>query len=325
MRAALALATILAASACSLRAPAQPRVHHLSDVHHDAGGEAAPRLLVVVAHPDDEIAFAGTLYKTSSLLGGVCDVLTITNGEGGFKYSTLAESIYGLELTEEEVGRAHLPEIRERELVAGCKLLGVHDLILLRQKDHRYTQDPGEVLGADGPWDLEFVRAELRARLAEGYDFVLTLAPTATTHGHHQAATLLALEAAHDLPEARRPVVMCTRSSLADEPAPTMTELPGYPLTRIRVTEPLVFDLRQKFGFRDSLDYRIVANWAIAEHKSQGTMQLAVNGGDQEHYFVFDLSPPDAEERARDLFTALSAPQFEQKTYEASAGTNARP
>jgi LmbE family N-acetylglucosaminyl deacetylase len=320
MRKVLALTTALALlSGCGLTPASSPRVHHLTDV---ASG-ASPRILVVVAHPDDEIAFAGTLYKTSTLLGGACDVLTITNGEGGFKYSTLAESIYGVELTEEQIGRAHLPEIRERELSAGCELLGVRDLYLLRQQDQRYTQDPEEVLIAGGPWDLERVRAELQRRLASGYDFVLTLAPTESTHGHHKAATLLALEAVEELPRARRPVVMCVRSSTGDEPTPTITELPGYELTRIRDTEALVFDRTQKFGFRERLDYRIVANWAIAEHKSQGTMQLAMNRGDREHYFVFDLGPQDAEERARELFQALEAPQFESKSYEASAGTNA--
>jgi hypothetical protein len=48
-----------------------------------------PRVLCVVAHPDDEIAFAGALYKTATLLDSVCDLVTITNGEGGFKYATL--------------------------------------------------------------------------------------------------------------------------------------------------------------------------------------------------------------------------------------------
>jgi LmbE family N-acetylglucosaminyl deacetylase len=320
LRTAPALTTALALlSGCGLTPASSPRVQHLTDVE----AAASPRILVVVAHPDDEIAFAGTLYKTSHLLGGACDVLTITNGEGGFKYSTLAESIYGIELTEEEVGRARLPEIREHELALGCELLGVRDLYLLRQQDHRYTQDPEEVLVADGPWDLEYVRAQLQHRLASGYDFVLTLAPTESTHGHHKAATLLALEAVEQLPRAHRPVVMCARSSMADEPPPTIAQLPGYGLTRIRPTESLVFDRTQKFGFRERLDYRIVANWAIAEHKSQGTMQLAVNRGDLEHYFVFDLGPPDAEERARALFQALKAPQFEPKTYETSAGTNA--
>ena len=50
---------------------------------------------------------------------GSVDLALITNGEGGYKYSTLAEDIYGLELTDEEVGRKYLPDIRKKELEAG--------------------------------------------------------------------------------------------------------------------------------------------------------------------------------------------------------------
>ena len=133
-------------------------------------------MLCIVAHPDDEIAFAGTLYKTSTHLDGVADLAVITNGEGGFKYSTLGENLYGLELTDAAVGRAHLPRIRQAELVAGCRWLGVHRIHFLGERDHRYTQDPDEVLADDaGVWDLERVRARLDLLLAAGdYDFVLT-------------------------------------------------------------------------------------------------------------------------------------------------------
>jgi len=313
----IALATGLAGPGCRAPGARPARVLELNRDVADSG----PRLLVVVAHPDDEIAFAGTLYKTASLLGGACDLLVITNGEGGFKYSTLAERVYGLELTDEAVGRRELPRIRQRELAAGCKLLGLRRLYWLGEQDLRYTQDPEEVLGPGSPWDLARVRAELRRVLARGdYSFVLTLPPSAETHGHHKAATILALEAAAELEPARRPVVLCAVGGAADEACEPPPELPGRPQTRLRSTRPLVFDRGQKFGYRQQLDYRIVANWAIAEHKSQGTMQLLMNQGEREHYFVFDLSPPDAEARAARLFEALQAPQYPAREYGASAG-----
>ena len=71
----------------------------------------APRVLAVVAHPDDDVAFAGLMYKNATHLGGLTDVCVLTNGEGGFKYATLAESIYGLQLTDEDVGRRELAAI----------------------------------------------------------------------------------------------------------------------------------------------------------------------------------------------------------------------
>ena len=73
----------------------------------DRSGATGPRVLAIFAHPDDETTVAGALYKTTTALGGVCDLCVITNGEGGFKYSTLAERIHGLPLTDETVGRAH--------------------------------------------------------------------------------------------------------------------------------------------------------------------------------------------------------------------------
>ena len=95
---------------------------------------ASPRILCIVAHPDDEISFAATLFKASTALGACCDVLTITDGEAGYKYSTLAERLYGLELTDPEIGRKYLPEIRLRELKTGLSYLAEHKLYVLKER-----------------------------------------------------------------------------------------------------------------------------------------------------------------------------------------------
>ena len=283
-----------------------------------------PRILCVVAHPDDEIAFAGTLYKAASHLDGRCDVATLTNGEGGFKYATLAERLYGLELTDETVGRRELPAIRARELMASCRLLGVHAIYFFGQTDHRYTQDVLEVLGPDAEvWRLAEVRPALSELLQRNrYDFVLTLAPTAETHGHHKAATILALEAAAACDPALRPVVLCVQGGSNGEDPPAPQPLAGFPETRLRTEPSFVFDRKQRFGYRERLDYSIVANWAIAEHKSQGTMQLLAGRGEREVYRLFDQNAPGAEAAARALFEALAEPQFSARSYGASAGTN---
>jgi len=283
-------------------------------------GATGPRVLCVVAHPDDEVAFAATLYKTATFLEGVIDIVVITNGEGGFKYSTLAESIYGRELTDEATGRQCLPAIRRKEQIAGCRLMHVRRLYALNQKDHRYTVDLSEVLGPGaGVWDLEAVRKDLDAILKDGrYDFVFTHVPVPTTHAHHQAATILALEAVAALPEASRPVVL--GAGLPEDAAP-FTGLEGHPLTRLRPGRPpFVFDRTQAFGYRDRLDYKIVVNWVIAEHKSQGTMQLLMNHGDAERYWLYDRNREGAADTARALFLALEAPQFKAKHYGPSAG-----
>ena len=278
-----------------------------------------PKVLCVVAHPDDETAFAATLFKTATHLNGACDILLITNGEGGFKYSTLAERLYELELTEEEVGRAHLPRIRREEFLEGCRYLGVRDALFLNQQDHRYSQDPGEMLDTD-VWELTKVELALDRALREGdYDFVLCHLPIPTTHGHHQAATILALRAVKRMAAGARPVLFgATTNALMQ-----FTELPGYLEARAVEGPVHVFDRTQPFGHRDKLDYRVVVNWVIAAHKSQGTMQLAMSKGDRERFFVLDTGTEGAHEKAAAWFEALKEPQFPKKSYDASAGTNA--
>ncbi|MEE8468943.1 MAG: PIG-L family deacetylase, partial [Planctomycetota bacterium] len=256
-----------------------------------------------------------------------CDIFLITNGEGGFKYATLAESIYGVELTQEGPGRWYLPSIRRMELLAACKVLHVRNVWFMTQRDHRYTQDPLEVLGADAEvWDIPYLKQELAHVLEAGdYDFVLTFAPSATTHGHHQAATVLAVQAVAALPAQQRPVLLGARVETAEIGVPTRPEsLADFPETAIVASQPaLVFDRLEKFGHRDALDYRIVVNWAIGMHRSQGTMQLAMSQGLREHSFLFEANAPGAAERAVEWFAALATPQFEAKQYGSSAGTNA--
>jgi len=305
----------LLATACATP-PGSARVN-VTEVHDIEG----PRVLCVVAHPDDETVFAGTLFKTATHLGGVCDILLITNGEGGFKYSTLAERIYGLELTEEAIGRAHLPRIRREEFLEGCVYLGVRDVLFLNQQDHRYSQDPEEVLAHDaGVWNLVEVELAIDRALREGgYDFVLGHLPTPATHGHHQAATLLALRAVNRMDLNARPAVLgATTNALLK-----FTELPGYPEASALEGPALVFDRTQPFGHRDKLDYRVVVNWVIAAHKSQGTMQLAMSRGERERFFVFDTQTPNAHANAAVWFDELTQPQFPKKVYGPSAGTNA--
>src|SRR6204780_155658 len=68
----------------------------------------------IVAHPDDEFTFAATAYRIARELGGTVDQVVISNGEAGYRYSLLAEQIYGLGLTDEKIGGANLPEIRKK-------------------------------------------------------------------------------------------------------------------------------------------------------------------------------------------------------------------
>jgi LmbE family N-acetylglucosaminyl deacetylase len=272
------------------------------------GDREGPRVLLVTAHPDDDALFGGTVYKISHRLAGKVDLALITNGEGGYKYSVLAEPIYHLELTDEAIGRQYLPGIRKRELMAGGAIVGIRNYFFLDQPDHGFTTSWDDVRRG---WDVAAVKGRLAAVLDAGhYDFVFVMLPTAATHGAHQGAALLALEVVAQEGAASRPLVLGATGYKKPHPQrPNFTGRPEHPLTKIKAGAPIFeFDRTQKFGYRDELDYNIVVNWQIAEHKSQGAMQHNMNGLDVEQFFYFDLNRDAGIAAARALFDQLRAP-----------------
>lgn len=265
----------------------------------------ATRVLVVVAHPDDDTDFVGAVYKLTHVLGGKADLCIVTNGEGGYRYATLAEPIYGLKLTQESVGRKALPAIRKKEARAGGAITGYSNLFFLDQFDKAYTTNVSEVL--KNQWDTALVRRRLSKILNDGhYDFVFVTEPTMTTHGAHQAAALMTVAAVAAMPPARRPVILATNSYKKGDPPPVYAGRDDFPFARGRAIDPpFEFDLAQPFGFNDQLNYVIVADWVIAEHKSQGIMQKYMNSFDTERFFLFAIDDDAAVARTRALFARL--------------------
>lgn len=283
--------------------------------------ESPPKVLVVTAHPDDDAVFAATNYKIVHDLGGIVDIALITNGEGGYKYSTLAEEIYGLELTDEVIGRQYLPEIRKKELEAGGKIVGIRNYYYFNQKDHRYitSADIKEILDSN-IWDLDYVRSELKSIIdREKYDYVFILTPTLTTHAHHSSVGILALETVNSMETNDRPIILGgsygEKSDTTDKIYSIYKGFDQYPITSVSDTVPFVFDRTQKFSYRDALDYKIIVNWLIAEHKSQGTMQLGMNRGDFEVYWYFDINPESGKVKTQELFDKLKINYFKKKEY----------
>jgi LmbE family N-acetylglucosaminyl deacetylase len=266
---------------------------------------APVRALIVVAHPDDESCFAATVYEITHNLGGTVDQLVITNGEGGYRYSLLAESFYGVALTDEAIGRAALPEIRKRELLDAGRVMGIANHFFLDEPDLRYTQDIEEVLGQH--WHPGVVLPEVERRIAAGnYDFVFTLFPSPQTHGGHKAATITALNAVQQA-SGHKPIVLACQtahSGTAEQPAWKGFESAQHPFSVL----PQVFstDRTVKFGFKDALDYQIIVSWVIAAHKSQGAFQAGLNRADREDFVVLESGSIDAIPRTSALFHALA-------------------
>ena len=265
----------------------------------------SPKVLVVIAHPDDDAAFSGVLYQLTHQLDGVVDLALVTDGSGGYRYSTFAEEIYGQKLTDEAVARQHLPAIRKRELMAGGAIVGISKYFFFDQLDDAFTEDPEPVLTRT--WDADWVRRRLVRIMEDGdYDLVLAAVPFAETHGHHKGATILALEAAEQVSVSTRPVVLGGFACALGEQAFEFSGLDDYPLTASSAGGPVArFDRTQTLGFDDRLNFEIIGNWVIAEHKSQGVMQLRMSQLKEECYWSFDLNAEGSTAAVEALFDNL--------------------
>ena len=274
-----------------------------------------PRVLVVMAHPDDESTFSVTLYKIAKEQHGTVDLFVITNGEAGYKYSTLAEAYYGLELTDEKTGRANLPLIRKRELANAGRILGVNRYYFMDQLDAHYTHDEKEPL--DSSWHIAAIKSRLNQVLtANHYDFVFTLLPDDATHGQHKAATLLALDAVASLPQGSRPIILGASTNNKTDSSTRFVQYAGYRQTRaLADTALFVIDRTATFSYKNRMNYKVIANWEIAEHKSQGLTQMSMNDGDLENFWYFAVNGKGGLKACHALFDLLKHTPYIAKNY----------
>lgn len=269
-----------------------------------------PKILLVTAHPDDDALFSVTVWKTTKLLNGVVDLAMMTNGEGGYKYSTLGNYIYGKELDKEEIGREFLPDIRRKELIAGGDIVGIRNYYFFDQQDFYYTLDVEETFEK---WDTEPIVERLADIMTkERYDFVFLMLPFEDFHGHHKASAVLGLRAIQTLPVQDRPIALQTfvRRGV-DDPGVNFTMMEGYPETKVMEGVTFEFDRNQTFGFNDRLTYNIIANWVIAEHKSQGTMQLLMGSNMIEQYWYVESNGEKALDKTKAYFKAVNEAQLD--------------
>lgn len=265
-----------------------------------------PKILLVTAHPDDDAIYAATVFKTTHLLNGKVDLAVLTNGEGGYTYSTIGSFIYNRQLDKEEVGREYLPGIRKQEVMAGGDIVGIRNYFFFDQVDDEFSLDVSRPLES---WNVTLVKSKLKQIIKrEGYDFLFTMMPVEDTHAHHKASALLALQSVNELDASERPIVLSTTILREKSDTTTYTQLEGHPITEInRDIAPFHFDRTQTFGHNNRLNYNIIANWVIAEHKSQGTMQLFMNGVEVEEYWYYSLNPEEEAPKVRAFFETVNA------------------
>jgi LmbE family N-acetylglucosaminyl deacetylase len=276
-------------------------------------GKRQPKLLLVVAHPDDESECAAFLYRFAHECGGIADQAIVTHGEAGFQWAAPAQKYYGHPLATHCIGRRHLPRIRRNEVLRAARILGIRRTYFFGQEDTGFTYDERVGLHA---WDTSRVRDALSHQIdSEDYDLVVTLLPASDTHGHHKSVAILLLQAVAEFPQDRRPAVVGVRTGTADEVCPeTYTPVPGFPLTRTTSAAPLWgFDRTAGLG-GSVLDYSIIANWVIAEHKSQGLFQMEFSRRRYEHFWLFEASGRVGQarwSRCLRLFQGVRSPEDE--------------
>lgn len=130
-----------------------------------------PRLLLVVAHPDDETFGCGSLLLHAAAAGWSTTVVCATRGEAG-------EPAPGSDL-----GGRTLAEVREDELRTAAGLLGVARLVLLDFADSGMDDEPAPgTLCAASPDD---VVAAVRAVAAEVDPDVVVSLDAADGHRDH--------------------------------------------------------------------------------------------------------------------------------------------
>lgn len=264
-----------------------------------------PQILLVTAHPDDDALFSATVFKTTQLLDGSVDLALMTNGEGGYKYSTLGNYIYNKQLDKEEIGRDQLPGIRKKELMAGGEIVGLRNYFFFDEKDKEYSLDVEIPFSA---WNTDYINTRMQKIIKEGnYDFVFTMMPSPQTHAHHKASAILALRAVQQLEPQNQPLVLASTIVRDISDSTGFSGLDGYPITNINAdVDPFTFDRSQKFGHNNELDYNMIANWVIAEHKSQGTMQQFMGADNAiEQYWYYAFNPADKASKVRTFFDAV--------------------
>ncbi|TSJ43263.1 PIG-L family deacetylase [Mucilaginibacter corticis] len=264
------------------------------------------RILAVIAHPDDESIFSVTLYKLAKEQHATLDLFVITNGEAGYKYSTLAEQYYGCKLTTAADAKKRLPTIRKKELHEGGKVIGISNYYFADQSDSHYTLNEREPL--DTSWQVIKVRKQLHELLLHNhYNEVFCILPEAETHGGHKAATLLALDEVAALPADNRPLIFGAALHDKGDTARKFSALKGYSLTKTTSSLPsFVVDRTVSFSYLNRINYKIIANWELAAHKSQGATQMTMNDGDLEEFWSFNINTVNKKDEADSLFAKLN-------------------
>ena len=128
-------------------------------------------VVVVVAHPDDESFGCGSLIAAAIAIGARVSVISATRGEAGERVAAPATDA------------VPLGELRERELRAAARVLGVESVVLLGHADSGFDGPLPE--GALCGVTIDALGAELESWLANDPADVLMIIDGSEGHRDH--------------------------------------------------------------------------------------------------------------------------------------------
>jgi LmbE family N-acetylglucosaminyl deacetylase len=271
-----------------------------------------PKILVITAHPDDETTFSVTLFKITKELKGTVDMAVMTDGGGGFADAQLGAMYLNLPITDSIVARTYLPMIRKQEILNAAKIMGIRNIYFMEQPDDFYSTNIEPYISGKN-WNIPYVENRLDVLLAErNYDFVFTLLPEEGQHGHHKTAVIMGLRAVKRFKGAHTPIIIAGSTKMSGNKDSEFSMLTGFPETKINASAPH-FRLNRAYRFaeNDKLSYKIVADWVIAEYKSQGAIQEnAIHKVDEEVYYYYDINDISGIQKVKELFEDLAKSGF---------------
>lgn len=98
-----------------------------------------------------------------------------------------------------------------------------------------------------------------------------------------------------------KPIIIAGSTKINGNKDNEFSMLSGFPETKINATAPH-FRLNRAYRFaeNDKLSYKIVADWVIAEYKSQGAIQEnAIHKVDEEVYYYYDINDSSGIEKVK--------------------------
>ena len=203
--------------------------------------------------------------------------------------------------------------IRKQEIINAAKIMGIRNIYFMEQPDDFYSTNIEPYITGKN-WDIPYVEKRLDILLAErNYDFVFTLLPEQGQHGHHKTAVLMGLRAVKRFKGPNKPIIIAGTNKMNGMKDNEFSMLSGFPETKINAAAPhFKLNRAYKFAENDKLSYKIVADWVIAEYKSQGAIQEnAIHKVDEEVYYYYDINDASGIQKVKKLFEDLAKSGFQ--------------